>query len=30
MAYGDERLNRLTKFTGMSRKLLEKCIQRGV
>lgn len=30
MAYGEERLNRLAKFTGMSRKLLEKCIQRGV
>lgn len=29
LAYGEERLNRLTKFTGMSRKLLENCIQRA-
>lgn len=29
LAYGDERLNRLTRFTGMSRKLLETCIQRA-
>lgn len=29
LAYGEERLTRLTKFTGMSRKLLENCIQRA-
>lgn len=29
LAYGEERLTRLTKFTGMSRKLLETCIARG-
>ncbi len=29
LAYGDERLNRLAKFTGMSRRLLENCIQRA-
>ncbi len=29
LAYGEERLARLTKFTGMSRKLLENCIQRA-
>jgi hypothetical protein len=27
LAYGEERLTRLTKFTGMSRKLLETCIR---
>lgn len=26
LAYGDERLDRLTEFTGMSRKLIERCI----
>lgn len=29
LAYGDERLDRLTRFTGMSRKLLERCIVHG-
>ena len=29
LAYADERLARLTKFTGMSRKLLERCITMG-
>lgn len=29
LAYGEERLTRLTKFTGMSRRLLENCISRG-
>lgn len=29
MAYGEERLDRLVKFTGMSRKLLENCIRRA-
>ncbi|MDP2316946.1 MAG: protoglobin domain-containing protein [Pseudomonadota bacterium] len=29
LAYSEERLSRLTKFTGMSRKLLETCIQRA-
>ena len=29
LAYEDERLDRLSKFTGMSRKLLERCISRG-
>lgn len=29
MAYGDDRLDRLTKFTGMSRKLLERCVSMG-
>lgn len=30
LAYGEERLTRLTKFTGMSRRLLETCIRRAV
>lgn len=29
VAYAEERLDRLTKFTGMSRKLLENCIRKG-
>jgi hemoglobin-like flavoprotein len=29
LAYGEERLARLSKFTGMSRKLLENCIRRA-
>ena len=29
LAYGDERMDRLTKFTGMSRKLLERCVSMG-
>lgn len=29
LAYGEERLDRLAKFTGMSRKLLENCIRRA-
>jgi len=29
LAYAEERLDRLTSFTGMSRKLLENCIRRG-
>lgn len=30
LAYGEERLDRLAKFTGMSRRLLENCIRRAV
>ena len=26
LAYGDERLARLSEFTGMSRKLIERCV----
>lgn len=29
LAYGEERLNRLTGFTGFSRKLIENCIKKG-
>ena len=29
LAYLDERVDRLCKFTGMSRKLIERCIQKG-
>lgn len=29
IAYAEERLDRLTNFTGMSRKLLERCIEKG-
>lgn len=29
LAYGDDRMDRLTKFTGMSRKLLERCVSMG-
>lgn len=29
VAYGEERLERLTAFTGMSRKLIERCISKG-
>lgn len=29
IAYGEERLDRLAKFTGMSRRLLETCIRKG-
>lgn len=29
LAYGEERLDRLAKFTGMSRKLLENCIRKS-
>lgn len=29
LAYAEERLDRLTRFTGMSRKLLENCIKKG-
>ena len=29
MAYAEERLDRLTRFTGMSRKLIERCIVKG-
>ena len=29
LAYAEERLDRLTKFTGMRRRLIERCIQRG-
>ncbi|MBK8263306.1 MAG: hypothetical protein IPK80_18420 [Nannocystis sp.] len=29
LAYGDERIDRLCKFTGMSRKLIERCIEKG-
>ena len=29
LAYGEERLERLTRFTGMSRKLIERCIRKG-
>lgn len=27
LAYGEERLDRLSQFTGMSRKLIERCVQ---
>ena len=26
LAYGEERLERLSQFTGMSRKLIERCV----
>lgn len=29
LAYGAERVDRLCKFTGMSKKLIEKCIEKG-
>jgi hypothetical protein len=29
VAYAEERLERLTNFTGMSRKLIERCIKKG-
>lgn len=29
VAYGEERLDRITSFTGLSRKLLERCISKG-
>lgn len=29
LAYSEERLDRLTKFTGMRRRLIEQCIKKG-